>query len=121
MAYKSARVTVSAPTDFSGIHLDLHTWDRQRQVCFVVAADLSASSSLLTVITVASIIIITSVNTKGHYLTKQERQGIFPFIIAFLVRRHERDRITLYKKSPGHNTALLCCPGATKCQFHFFS
>ena len=39
VAYKSAQVTVSAPTEFSGVRLDQYTSDRQRQVCFAVAAE----------------------------------------------------------------------------------
>jgi len=55
VACKSAHVTtVSAPTDFLGVHLDQHTSDRQRQLCFAVAAELSGSSSLSTVIAVVS-------------------------------------------------------------------
>jgi hypothetical protein len=51
---KSVHVTISAPTDLMGVHLDQHTSDRQRKVCFALDADLSASYLLLTVITEVS-------------------------------------------------------------------
>jgi len=125
VAYKSANVTtVSAPTEFSGVHLDqpAHIAPSETTVlcgsCRVLWEFLIFDSNYSGLLLLSY---YSSVNIKGQHLTQPQRQGIFRFIISFLERRHDGDYIAfVQKKSQGYNIAFHCCSGTRKCQFHFF-